>query len=123
MRKPFLHAILFAALCLLFAPRLAHAQTAYGYSEVGYDSTARYVYGYSATWTDYYAAWYYDPEVHAMLLRLPESEIPLAEGHDIGYSDPGNGYQIAAEVYNQSGAYAARTTYEEYSRSEERRVG
>jgi hypothetical protein len=115
MRKPFLHVILFAALCLLCASSATQAQTAYGYSEVGYDSNARYVYGYSATWTDYYAAWYYDPEVHALLLKLPESEIPLAEGHDIGYSDPGNGYQIAAEVNNESGAYTARTTYEEYS--------
>jgi len=115
MKKSLLHIILFAGLCLLFAPLAAQAQTAYGYAEVGYNSSARYVYGYSATWTDYEAAWYYDPEVHAMLLRLPEVEIPLDEGHDIGYSDPGNGYQIAAEVYNESGAYSPRTTYEEYS--------
>jgi len=115
MRTPILRAILFAALCLLFAPRDSQAQTAYGYSEVGYNSAARYVYGYSATWTDYHAAWYYDPEVQGGLYRLPEVEIPLAQGRHVGFSDPGNGYQIAAEVYNESGAYAHNTTYEEYS--------
>lgn len=115
MKKSIFCSIVFAALCLLCAARPTQAQTIYGYSEVGYDSSARYVWGYSSTWTDYYAAWDYDPEVHAILFWQYDNEIPLAEGHDVGYSDPYYGYQIAAEVYNESSAYRSSTTYEEYS--------
>lgn len=104
MKRSFLRAIALAFVCLLSAARQAQAQTVYSYCEVGYDSQARYVYGYAATYLDYYAASYYDPEVYA-LLTYENTEIALDEDYGYGYGT------YPAEVFLYSGFYRPLTTY------------
>jgi hypothetical protein len=58
MKLSTLCTLVFVAFCLLSLPQQAQAQYVYGYDEVGYHSGSRYVYGYGATYLDYYAGYY-----------------------------------------------------------------
>jgi len=49
MKKSLVRALTLFGLGLLFSPLAVHAQSGYSYSEIGYSSSARYVYGYSET--------------------------------------------------------------------------
>lgn len=115
MKKNLFYIIALAGLCLLLCPRQAQAQYAYGVSAVGYDSQTRQIFGYSETYLDYYAAYYYDPAVQGFLFWQYENEIPLDQGYDEGYSDPYYGILIPAVVPTYSSLYRPKTTYEEYS--------
>lgn len=108
MRKTVFLTLTLAALCLFGAAQSLQAAVLYGRSAVGYNPSARYVFGYGQTWSDYEVALYYDPEVYTVLLQY---ETTLDSGSNIGYSDPYNGYQIAAEYQTFSTAYQQQTVY------------
>jgi len=81
--------VLFFALFLFIniASVAIHGQTAYGISIVRGNQTTRIVDGYSGTWLDYVAGYYYDPEVMGQLFRADDTETTLASGRHIGYGD------------------------------------
>jgi len=110
MKRSIFCAITLAALWLLLSPQRAQAQYAYGLSDAGYDVNTRQVFGYSATWLDYYAGYYYDPAVEGELYWQYDSEVPLDSGYEVGYADI-----IPAEVWTQTSVYRAQTTYSVYS--------
>jgi hypothetical protein len=110
MRRSLLCAVMLAGLWLLLSPAQAQAQYAYGYSEVGYNSRTREVFGYSETFLDYYAGYYYDPEVLAELYWQFENEIPLDRGYGVGYAN-----YVPAQAWTHSTLYRQLTTYEQYS--------
>lgn len=110
MKTPLFCTIMLAVLSLLMIPQQAQAQAAYGISAVGYDSSARRVYGYSATYLDYYAGYYYDPAVQGELYWMYNNEVPLDSGYSEGFAD-----WIPAEVWTQTGSYLPKTTYSVYS--------
>ena len=60
------------------------AQTVYGLSVVQYNPGPQNVEGLSATWLDYYAGYYYDPEVIGDLYRTDAPETSLDAGQDFG---------------------------------------
>lgn len=115
MKKSLLYAILLAGVLLAMMPARAQAGTVWGESLVGYDSQARDIFGYSATWLDYDAAWYYDPAVSGGLYWQFDNEVPLDWGSAIGYSDPYWGYLLDAQVWLFSPLYRPVTTYATYS--------
>jgi hypothetical protein len=108
MRKTVLLILVLSAFSFFVAAQSAQAAVLYGRSAVGYNPSARYIYGYGQTWTDYELALYYDPEVYTVLLQY---ETGLDSGSNVGYSDPYWGYQIAAEYDTFSTAYQQTTTY------------
>jgi len=109
MKKYLLCAMVLAALCLL-APKQTQAQYAYGISDIASSRQARQVYGYSGTWLDYYAGYYYDPAVQGELYWQFDNEVPLSEGYTEGYAD-----WIPAEVWTATSQYRPVTTYSVYS--------
>ena len=115
MKKSLLYAILLAGILFVMMPTQAKAGTVWGESLVGYDSQAREIFGYSATWLDYDAAWYYDPAVAGELYWQFDNEVPLDRGSDTGYSDPYWGYLLDAQVWLFSSLYRPVTTYATYS--------
>jgi Tfp pilus assembly major pilin PilA len=115
MKKSLLYAILLAGVLFVMMPTQAKAGTVWGGSLVGYDSQAREIFGYSATWLDYDAAWYYDPAVQGELYWQFDNEVPLDSGSDTGYSDPYWGYLLDAQVWLFSSQYRPVTTYATYS--------
>jgi hypothetical protein len=115
MKKYLLYAMLLAGVLLAMMPLQAKAGTVWGESVVGYDSQAREIFGYSATWLDYDAAYYYDPAVEGELYWQFDNEVPLDSGSDTGYSDPYWGYLLDAEVWLFSAQYRPVTTYATYS--------
>jgi hypothetical protein len=86
------------------------AQTAYGISIVRGNQTTRIVDGYSGTWLDYVAGYYYDPQVMGEIYRTDNPETTLASGDHIGYSDI-----VPAEVYLWTNNYVEGRTYCTYS--------
>lgn len=86
------------------------AQTAYGLSIVQYNPAPRTVTGLSATWLDYWAGLYYDPEVIGELYRTDDPETSLDQGSMIGYADT-----IPAVVNLQTSNYLEGKTYCTYS--------
>lgn len=110
MKKSILCAMVLAAVCLLLAPRQAQAQYAYGISDIASSQQSRQVYGYSATWLDYYAGYYYDPAVQGELYWQHNNEVPLSQGYTEGYAD-----WIPAEVWTVTSQYQPVTTYSVYS--------
>ena len=115
MKKSLLYTILLAGVLFVMMPMQAQAGTVWGESLVGYDSQAREIFGYSATWLDYDAAWYYDPAVEGELYWQFDNEVPLDSGSDTGYSDPYWGYLLDAQVWLFSSQYRPVTTYATYS--------
>jgi hypothetical protein len=119
MKKYLLLSLVLAGLFLAASPKNAYAGVVYGESVVGYDSDARVVYGYSATWTDYDLSFYYDPVVKGELYWQYDNEVTLDHATAKGYSDPYDYYspyyQYAAEVFLFSSSYRPVTTYETYS--------
>src|SRR5258708_38322627 len=109
MKKHFLCALFFALLFVLSAHH-AKAGQVWGESIVGYDSNSREIFGYSATWLDYDAGYYYDPSVQGFLFWQFDNEVPLDSGVADGYAD-----FIPAEVWLYSSLYRPATTYETYS--------
>lgn len=110
MKRSLLCATVLAALCLLLAPQQAQAQYAYGISDIASSRQSRQVYGYSATWLDYYAGYYYDPAVQGELYWQHNNEVPLSQGYTEGYAD-----WIPAEVWTATSQYSPLTTYTVYS--------
>ena len=82
------------------------AQTAYGISIVRGNESTRIVDGYSGTWLDYVAGYYYDPEVMGEIFRADDPETTLASGRHIGYGDI-----VPAEVYLWTNNYVEGQTY------------
>jgi hypothetical protein len=109
MKKYLLCAMVLAACCLL-APRQTHAQYAYGISDIASSQQSREVYGYSGTWLDYYAGYYYDPAVQGELYWQFNNELPLSKGYTEGYAD-----WIPAEVWTLTAQYRPVTRYTVYS--------
>lgn len=110
MKRSLLCAMALAALCLMLVPERAQAQYAYGVSDIASSRTFRRVYGYSATWLDYYAGYYYDPAVQGELYWQYSNEVPLSQGYTEGYAD-----WIPAEVWTVTAQYRPVTTYTVYS--------
>lgn len=110
MKKKILVVALFTLGILLGSSLSVKAQVAYGLSWVNADNpNTRIVEGYSATWLDYYAGYYYDPAVDGELFGA-DNEVPLDEGYSIGYSST-----IPAEVLLFSNAYTGGQRYCTYS--------
>lgn len=110
MKKSLLCTIALAALLVLLAPRDTKAQYAYGVSDIASSRVSRQVYGYSATWLDYYAGYYYDPAVQGELYWQHNNEVPLSKGYTEGYAD-----WIPAEVWTVTSVYQPVTNYTVYS--------
>src|ERR1051325_11250021 len=115
MKKYLACILLLLGVLLTAGSRPAQAGTVYGESAVGYDSNAREIFGYSATWTDYDTSFYYDPAVEGELYWQFDNEVPLDSGFDTGFSNPDFGYQIPAEVWLFSSQYRPIMTYSTYS--------
>jgi hypothetical protein len=116
MKKIILCALLFIGSYLFFAPQTASAEetstcsgTVYGISIVGYTTqNPRFVYGYSGTALDYFAAICYDPEIRAYLLTgtCNTAETQLDYGRDVGFAN-----WLPAEVDLFSTSYNSNATY------------
>lgn len=115
MKTYIIHAFILAVLFLVPFSSQAQAGVVYGQSSVGYNSTSRQVFGYSATWTDYELSFYYDPAVGGGLYWMYDNEVPLDSGYSVGFSDPYWGYQIPGEVFLFSSRYQPITTYSTFS--------
>lgn len=113
--KPIIAAIFLAGFFALVSPEKVYSQSAYGLSDVGYDSNTREIFGVSATWLDYQIAWYYDPEVLGELYWQFHNEIPLDSGYGIGLSQPQYGLLIPAVVDLYSTSYLPVTRYTTFS--------
>lgn len=98
--------ILAVVLFLSAAVSENYSQTAYGYSMVRRPANTAILEGYSATWLDYYAGYYYDPEIVSDLYRTDDPETPLSFGRHIGYGDI-----IPAEVYHVTSNDVEGMTY------------
>lgn len=83
----------------------ANAQTAYGISIVRYNTSSRIVDGYSGTWLDYNAGYYYDPYVDGEIYR-PDNEVIYARGQSLGFADI-----VPAEVYLATFNFVEGRTY------------
>lgn len=110
MKPLFICAVFLASIFLLCTPQSAYSQYAYGLSDIAADSNARRVYGYSTTYLDYKAGYYYDPAVQGALFDQYDNEVPLDQGYAEGYAD-----EIDAEVFTQTSVYRPRTRYDVYS--------
>lgn len=106
MRKTLIFSICLTAALSIFASIEASAQTAYGLSVVQYNPTPRTVTGLSATWLDYWAGLYYDPEVIGDIYRTDDVETSLDHGRMVGYADI-----IPAVVNLQTSNYVEGKTY------------
>lgn len=100
MKKSFLCAIVLTGVYLIAFPQSAQAQYVYSYSEIVGDRSSRGVYGYSATYLDYEAGYYYDPAVLSDLLWQYDNETSLDGGYSEGYAD-----LIDAEVWTFAYGY------------------
>ncbi len=110
MKKLLIVSLLSLILVFGISIQQADAQTVFGISIVRYNSTTRIVDGYSGTWLDYYAGYYYDPEVRGDLYRTDNPETSLDSGSSIGWADI-----IPAEVYLDTTNYQEGKTYCTYS--------
>lgn len=88
----------------------AKAQVAYGISIVRINESTRVVDGYSGTWLDHYAGYYYDPAVLGDLFRTDQNETSLDTGYHEGYASI-----IPAEVYLFTTNFVEGKTYCNYS--------
>lgn len=82
------------------------AQTAYGISIIRGNESTRIVDGYSGTWLDYVAGYYYDRVVMGEIYRADNPETTLASGSHIGFGDI-----LPAEVYLWTNNYVEGKTY------------
>lgn len=111
MKKSLIRALLLVGVCLLFSPAQASAQSGYTYSEVGYNSAARFTFGYSETWIDYDLYTFYDPAVKSDLYRANE-EIPLDGGYTQGATEAfGGGYAATISTFAGPHHYRPSTRY------------
>jgi len=115
MKASLLFAFVLASSLMIASPQQATGQYVYGLSAVGYAQDTREIFGESATWVDYYVAYYYDPEVLGELYWQFSNEDPLDSGYARGFSAPEYGILIPAIVYTYSRSYLPATTYTTYS--------
>jgi hypothetical protein len=116
MKKSLQYALILVGLSLLLSPQDVRAQFGYSYSEIGYSSGARYVYGYSETWIDYDLYAYYDPAVRSELFRGDNNEFALDGGYSQGADQSiGAGYAATVSTFAGSHYYRASTLYYVYS--------
>lgn len=108
-------AMILAGAFISITPQPVRAQYVYGLSSVGYNQNSREIFGQSATWVDYEAGYYYDPEVLGELYWQFNNEVPLDSGYAIGLSIPQYGILIPAIAYTDSRSYLPLTTYTTYS--------
>jgi len=112
MKKSLICALMLVGLCFLFSPPMAHAQSGYSYSEIGYSSEFRNVYGYSETWLDYDLYLYYDPAVKSDLYRGDDNERPLDGGYSEGADKAfGGGYAASVSTFADAFYYRPSTLY------------
>src|SRR2546423_7246531 len=109
MKRRFVFSAIFAGLLLLVASASAFAGEILGISIVGYDRESREIFGYSGTWLDFDAAYYYDPAVQGVLYWEYNAEVPLDHGYSQGFG------VFPAEVWLYSPQYLPLTVYSTYS--------
>jgi Domain of unknown function (DUF4214) len=109
MRKPLLYCVLLAGILIVMSAKQANAGEVVGISIVAYDRESREVFGYSATWLDFDAAYYYDPAVQGELYWQFNNEVPLDSGTSQGFG------VFPAQVWLYSAQYLPLTVYSTYS--------
>jgi Domain of unknown function (DUF4214) len=109
MRKPLLYCVLLAGILTLLPAKQANAGEVWGISIVGYNRESREIFGYSATWLDFDAAYYYDPAVQGELYWQFNNEVPLDSGYSEGFG------VFPAQVWLSSSQYLPLTTYSTFS--------
>lgn len=109
MRKPLLYCVILAAILVPLSATRVKAGEVWGISIVGYSRESRIIFGYSATWLDFDAAYYYDPAVQGELYWQFNNEVPLDSGYSQGFG------VFPAQVFLFSAQYLPLTTYSTYS--------
>ncbi len=109
MKQRFLFSVIIAGLFILFSSAQTFAGEIVGISIVGYDRQSREVFGYSGTWLDFDAAYYYDPAVQGELYWQFNNEVPLDNGYSEGFG------VFPAQVWLYSAQYLPLTVYSTYS--------
>ena len=110
-RRTPLFCLALAVMCLFLTAPKTNGQRVYGISYIQGDPNTRQIDGYSATWLDYNAAYYYDPAVLGELY----DDVGLANEHplDSGYTE---GFGIyPAEIFTNTSLYRPNTRYHLYS--------
>jgi len=91
------------------SPARANAGEIWGISIVAYNRESRDIFGYSATWLDFDAAYYYDPAVQGELYWQFDNEVPLDSGTSEGFG------VFPAQVWLHSSQYRPLTVYSTFS--------